>query len=85
LTTGIKAAKEELRMGQNEILNHLVSMGACSQDKAMPSRDIIKTCGRRDIMDSLARLRKHDDIKYELRDFGRFYYWVPGGHCDPKP
>jgi hypothetical protein len=72
-------AKEGLRMGQNEILNHLALVGACSQDKALPSRDIIKACGRRDIMDSLARLRKHGDVKYELRDFGRYYYYLPGG------
>jgi hypothetical protein len=64
-------------MSQQDIIDFLKSQGAINRRTAVPARHIKATLKKSNLPDSLRRLREIGDIKFDLRDHDRYYYWLP--------
>ena len=73
----IKVLEEVLRLSQQQVLDFLQTNGALSKETAVPSRRIWASLKKANYSDTLARLRRAGEVSFDLREHGRFYYWLP--------
>jgi hypothetical protein len=67
-------------MSQSEIVDYLESIGAKSKKRAVPSRVIKKVLDRSSsIAGTLKRLGEIGDLAFDLREDGRYFYWLKKG------
>lgn len=69
--------EEELELSQQDIIDILQQFGACSKKSAVPLRKIQSILHKSNAADTVKRLRKHGEIAFDMREYGRYYYWLP--------
>ena len=66
-------------MGQQDVIDALIQLGAITKDKAVPLRTLAVYLQNRNVSDNLRRLRRWGDIKVCQKEGGHLFYWVLRG------